>query len=655
MSIRMVRTGLCLDARTVPLIFLCTVVALGAVFACFMPGRALAAPPEVPYLEARVQSGELPPVSERLPQNPLVTVLDKPYQSPGAYGGDLNMLMAKNNDIRMMTVYGYARLVGYNDQLELVPDILESIEIEDNRVFTLKLRPGHKWSDGHPFTTEDFRYYWEDVASNPDLSPFGPPRNLMVGGKPPKFELIDDITLRYTWESPNPYFVPALAQPSPLFIYRPAHYLRQFHANYVDPDTLQKLVDESGSRNWAGLHHKQDSQYKLDVPALPTLQPWLNTVEPPSDRFVFVRNPFFHRVDPEGRQLPYIDRVLIHIVTSELVPAKAGSGETDLQARYLRFDNFPFLKAGEQNRDYRVRMWHRVNGSQVALYPNLHSSDLVWRELVRDVRMRRALSMGIDRTEINAVIYNGLATEGNNTVLSRSPLFKPEYQTSWAEHDPEAANKLLDEMGLTERDNRGIRLRPDGKPLEIVVHSAGESTEETDILELIHDNWLEIGVKLYTKPSQREVFRNRVFSGTAMMSVWSGIENAVPGPNSSPHEFTPTAQDQLQWPSWGQYYEAAGQAGSAPDMAPAVRLAELNEQWRIAGTEEERRKVWDEILEIHTDQVFTIGIVNGTFQPVVINNHLKNVPPEGIYSWEPSAYFGIYHPDTFYFDETRRG
>ena len=133
--------------------------------------------------------------------------------------------------------------------------------------------------------------------------------------------------------------------------------------------------------------------------------------------------------------------------------------------------------------------------------------------------------MAVNRYEINQVIYYGLAIEGNNTVLPESPLYKPYYRSKWAQLDLKASNKLLDDMGLTERDSRGIRLMPDGTPLNLIVETAGESTEQTDILELIHDSWLKIGIKIYSKPSQRNVFRNRIFSGETAISIWSGIEN----------------------------------------------------------------------------------------------------------------------------------
>src|SRR4029077_12201022 len=186
--------------------------------------------------------------------------------------------------------------------------------------------------------------------------------------------------VRYSWTEPNPQFVPALAGPSPLFIYRPAHYLRQFHPRYVGLDKANALATAAGMRNWAGLHQKMDEQFGFDNPDLQTLEPWFNANPLPSTRFVLVRNPYFHRVDPAGRQLPYIDRVIVNVTDDKLIPAKAGAGDIDLQARYLRFDDYTFLKQGEVRNRYRVLLWDKALGSQMALYPNLNVDDPVWRK-----------------------------------------------------------------------------------------------------------------------------------------------------------------------------------------------------------------------------------------------------------------------------------
>jgi peptide/nickel transport system substrate-binding protein len=606
---------------------------------------------ESPMLAQLVAKGELPPLEQRLPSPPYKTHIDKPYHSPGRYGGDLVLLMGRSKDVRLMVVYGYARLVGYDLGYVLAPDVLESFEVEEDRRFTFHLRKGHRWSDGHPFTTEAFRYYWEDIANNKDLATFGPPAVMLVDGQAPAFEVIDDMTVRYTWKKPNPFFLPALAGARPETIFAPGHYLKQFHAKYTDAATLDELAKKEGRRNWASVHIARFHPYKNINPELPTLQPWVNTTQPPSQRFVFVRNPFFHRVDENGLQLPYIDRVILDIADGKLIPAKTGAGESDLQARHLNFSDYTFLKKSEKRTKRKVLLWNTTLGSHIALFPNLNVQDPVWRKLVRDVRFRHALSLAIDRNEINQVIYYGFAREGNDTVSPDSPLFKPEYATAWAEFDIKKANALLDEIGLTNRDNEGLRLLPDGRPMEIIVETAGESTEQVDVLELISSSWRKAGIKLFSKPLQREVFRNRIYAGETLISVWGGLENGLPTPDMSPSELAPTRQDQYQWPKWGQYYETGGKVGEAPDLPSAQKLMELNSQWLTSSSTEERKRVWQLMLEICADQAFTIGIVAGVPQPVVINKKLKNVPKKGIYNWDPGAHFGIYHPDTFWFDK----
>lgn len=604
---------------------------------------------EPPSLAPLVEGGKLPPLAQRLPDTPVVLAMDQPGQSIGRHGGTLNTIMARSKDVRLMVVYGYARLVKFDRNLNLVPDILERIEVKDGKIFTFYLRPGHKWSDGQPFTTEDFRYYWEDVANNDLLSPIGPSALLRVDGELPTVTFIDKTTLRYAWSKPNPAFLPALAGARPFYIYRPAHYLRKYHARYNDTEKLNAKAKQKGQRSWAALHNKYDHQYKNKNIELPTLQPWVNTTEGPAERFIFKRNPYYYKIDRNGLQLPYIDQVIFSIASGKIIPAQVGTGQSDLQARYLRFANFTFLKANEKKSRYQVRLWRIAKGSHLTLFPNLNVNDPVWRKLLREVRFRRALSLAVDRFELNQVIYYGLAIEAQNTVLPESTLFRKEYQKAWAKHDPSQANRLLDSLGLDKRNDSGIRLLPDGRPIEIIVESTGESTEEADILELVADQWAKVGVKMLTKPSQREVMRNRIYAGETLMAISSGLENGVPTADMDPSGLAPTEQVQYQWSKWGQYRESNGRMGQPIDMAVPKRLAALNAKWRLATGTAQRRDIWHEMLAINADRVFTIGLISGVLQPVVVRNNLRNVPVKGIYNWDPGAHFGIYGMDSFWF------
>src|SRR5580765_1097243 len=558
---------------------------------------------ETPMLKPEVDAGRLPPVEKRLPQNPRVMTLEG-GKVEGRHGGTLNSLAGRSRDTRLFTIYGYARLVTYAPDLSIVPDIAESFEVKEGRIFTFKLRKGHRWSDGQPFTTDDFRYYWEDVANNKELSPSGPPRDLLVDGEAPKVEILNETTIRYTWAKPNPNFLPRLAGTSPLFIFRPAHYLKAFHKKY-SAKVAKADAEGTAKRKWSAVHNRLDNMYESDNPELPSLQPWVNTTKAPADRFVAVRNAYFHRVDQAGRQLPYVDRFVLAIADSKLIPAKTGAGEADLQARDLNFNNYTFLKQSEKSNGYRTLLWRAAKGSHVALFPNLNVNDPVWRTLLRDVRFRRALSLAIDRALVNQVLYFGLAIESHNTVLPQSPLFREAYRDRWARYDRKQAIRLLDEIGL-KRGKDGVRRLPDGRPLEIIVETAGESTEQTDVLELIRETWREVGIQLFSKPSQREAFRNRIFSGETVMSIFKGLENGIATPEMSPEELAPTSQQQLQWPKFGQCYEASGTLGDAPDIPEAKELLKLFDAWRGASTSAQRSEIWHRMLKIHVDQQFVI-------------------------------------------------
>ena len=180
------------------------------------------------------------------------------------------------------------------------------------------------------------------------------------------------------------------------------------------------------------------------------------------------------------------------------------------------------------------------------------------------------------------------------------------------------------------------------------MHSAGEGTQESDITELIGEHWGALGIKLHTKPSQREVFRERVFSGEAMMAMFNGIDNGSADRGHEPREFAPTDQTQYQWPKWGQHFETNQKAGEPPELEEAGKLLDLYFQWTRAESREDREEIWHQILSIYSDEVFSIGLLCGVPQPVVVNNRLQNVPEQGIYAWAPTSFFGIYRPDTFW-------
>ena len=617
-----------------------------------LPAFAQPVVQESGFWAAEVAKGQMDPAPDRIPDEPLVVDLEAKGREFGKQGGTLRTMVTRSKDVRQMVVYGYARLVGYDENYKLKPDILRDVEVQDGRIFTLHLRPGHRWSNGAPFTSEDFRYWWDHVAQNDELSPNGPPEVMRVGRDIATMTFPDAHTVVITFARPNPMFLQSLAQASPPFIYRPSEYLKQFHVDFNTAEAMEEMIDKKRVRGWAPLHNKLDNMYKFDNHELPTLQPWMPASTSGKSRQLFVRNPYFHRIDARGVHLPYIDVVEMGIVGSGLVAAKSNAGEADLQARGLDFRDVSILKKGEADgAPYRTFLWANGAASQIAIYPNLNFADPVWRQVMRDARFRRALSMGIDRRMINRALYFGLGKEGGMTALAKSPFFEAENLSKWALHDLATANLMLDEMGLTDRNKAGFRLLPDGRPMEFVIETAGERQEVENALAIITDTWRDLGVKLIMRPLDRDILRNRVFSGVTMASVWFGWDNGLPQPYTPPTYLAPTDQVFFAWPKWGQYYQTHGAAGEPVDMPEAQRLMELSALWQQTRDPHERTRIWKEMLAIHADQQFGIGILSEAPQPVVVSDRLRNVPEFGKWAWDPGAHFGVHRVDEFFFSD----
>jgi peptide/nickel transport system substrate-binding protein len=252
---------------------------------------------------------------------------------------------------------------------------------------------------------------------------------------------------------------------------------------------------------------------------------------------------------------------------------------------------------------------------------------------------------------INRALYFGLAQEGGMTALPNSPLHNPADLAAWSDMDIDQGNRLLDEMGLTEWTGNGLRKLPDGRPMEFVVETAGERQEEESALSIITDTWRELGIRLIMRPLNRDIMRSRIYAGTGMAAVWYGWDNGLPRAETSPQYLAPTAQEFFAWPKWGQYYQTGGEFGEAPDMEAPKRLLQLQWDWSHTNDAAQRTEIWAEMLEIHAQQQFAIGILSGAPQPVVVSNRLRNVPEDGVWAYDPGAHFGIHRVDEFYFED----
>ena len=370
---------------------------------------------------------------------------------------------------------------------------------------------------------------------------------------------------------------------------------------------------------------------------------------PPADRFVSCAIPTSTASIPAGRQLPYIDRVILRVAEGKLIPAKTGAGEaTCRRATCASTTTRSSRRARSATTTACCCGRRRRLADRAVPQPQRQRSGLARADARRAVPPR---AVARDRPhEINQVIYFGLAQRRQQHGRCRKArCIARSIPTRWAKFDLKAAERCWTRSGLTKRDAGGLRLLPDGRPLEIIVETAGEGTEETDVLELIRDSWREVGMRSSPGRSQREVFRNRVFSGETMMSVWSGLENGMPSADMSPDELAPTRQQQLQWPKWGQYFETSGKAGEAPDMPEAKELFELLQAWRDRGRAPSATDLAPDARDPCRAASSRSAWSAASRSRSSCATRCATCRTRALYNWDPGALFGIYRPDTFWF------
>jgi peptide/nickel transport system substrate-binding protein len=573
---------------------------------------------EAPLLAGRVQAGDLPPVDERLPENPLVLT---PVEEVGQYGGTWHRLAVGPNDIRTPGRLMYENLIRSTaDGTEMYPNVAESWEMApDGKSCTFKLRKGMKWSDGAPFTAHDLVFHVEDHWANEEISPSFP-KAWSPGGERMRAEAIDDYTARYIFAAPFGLFVGQVAAAAGVQLtLRPKHYLSQFHAAYVDQAKLAEQAKEAGFEAWYQLYGSKQSY--VTQTELPGLMAWIAKVPPPKQPVVHERNPYYWKVDTAGNQLPYIDRMEHMLVNSkDIVNMRAMSGEVDMQWRHMDFGNYPlFLESREQG-DYRVFLWESGKRCTSVLWINQTTNDPVLRPLLETKEFRWALSLGINRQEIIDGVFLGVGEPTQPSALPSSDFFSPEQAYNLIEHDPDRANQLLDEIGLTERDGDGYRLRPDGERLSILFEYAPIFGPWGDIGELISNHWKELGIEFTVKEIARSLLYERMAANEVQMTMWMGANGF--NPLLQPLSFIPT----LQWMSPGYYdwWRTGGKEGEEPppDM---LRALELYDEILITVDRDKQLALWDEILEINKENLWCLGIVTSPPEPVIVKNDCRNV------------------------------
>ncbi|NPV09882.1 MAG: ABC transporter substrate-binding protein [Anaerolineae bacterium] len=576
-------------------------------------------------LAEKVAAGELPPVEERLPKEPLIV---EPIYEVGQYCDTIrraNTTSADIGDWFTQVREGFTRWDYTTGQIRTIPNIAKSWDIEDNgATYVFHLREGMKWSDGEPFTADDIMFWYEDMALNKELNPVFPSW-LMVGGEPPVVEKIDDYTVKFTFAKPYGLLLEYTAFRGSEMI-APKHYLSQFHPSYVEKAELDKRVAEAKFEHWYQLLANRNSAYNNKD--LPVLLPWKVEVTPDQGRLVAHRNPYYWKVDTAGNQLPYFDRFVAEIAQEQqAVLMKTVAGEVDYQYRHMGFANYSFLTENEERGNYTVLQW--TGGSLPTIYVNHSVKDLELRKLFQDVRFKQALSLGMNRPEMIDLFWNGIGEPMNAVSRPGGLYWKEGYGKNCVEYDPDRANALLDEIGLDQRDSEGYRLRPDGKRLQFLMENypAELGAPAYDIFSQVATYWQELGLDARAKEIERSLWSQRALGNEIDMPAY-GI-------------------DEIQWTLAPSVYVPYGTSYWAPGFAPWALNPEAGEEppddikQLITWYEElkaepdpaKREELGHKILDQHNERIYIIGTVLVGILPMIRHNTMMNVMEKAVGDW----------------------
>ncbi|NSW54317.1 MAG: ABC transporter substrate-binding protein [Anaerolineae bacterium] len=599
---------------------------------------------EAPMLTEKVEAGELPPVEERLPVVPfvvgpgsLIVESDLPTWTSGIYGGEMQMAHRGDfpPDVFIGSNEGYLAGPGIGVQ-GIVGNVFESFTVnEDATVFTFKMREGLKWSDGEPVTRADVEFAWFDVLNNTELFPSGVPSKwrtaVNASAEPMVLEFVDDWTFTLTFDGPYGSLLREMAISGWVGytdLVKPAHYLKQFHKDYADEAELVAAIEEAGYtgiESWINLFNQKDitnwEAHLADAIPFPRLYPWI-LVEMTDGALVYERNPYYYKVDVEGKQLPYIDRIVTARVDDvEMVNMRAIAGQVDFTRESPDIQQLSVYKEQEAAGNYTAYIF-QSHVAPMAFMFNHVSTDEAWNEVINDVRFRQALNHAIDREEIIQTFYYGLAEPA-----------------PWAPNDYsiEKANALLDEMGMTERDADGFRLTPTGKPLTVYITSAKYLAEHDSIAELCVEYFGEIGIKAVFESISSDLLNERRESGEIMMwALWGVCPMWINGTWS---DWTPDT------PEWNRFMNPNDELEGTEPPAEAKRLWEITSERAAAVTGSDAdMALYEETVQNYLDNLWKIIFVKG-INPLIISNDLCNIPVDG------QAIAANYSMEQFYFCE----
>ena len=598
---------------------------------------------EAPMLTEMVDKGELPTLEERLPENPMVV---QPINEVGKYGGTWRRVEPNYQ----FHEWSNEPLVQLDSNQERVPNLAESFELsEDKRTYRFTLRKGMKWSDGAPFTTDDVDFWYNNLEMNTDLEP-SVKSLFMSGGEPATLNVIDEQTFELQYKEPNPNFIEMHLRSTMEFRLpqSPKHYLKDFLPEFVPEDELAKKVADAGMTDWRQLFHNKWNTRSNTNPDLPVLYTWVYETDPQQLLQRAVRNPYYWKVDTEGNQLPYIDEMSWPQTAEPQVRIlKALAGEVDMDRISKLTSDFTALKKGEKEGDYTTRMMELDDhANMLVLFPNQdYEGDAEVQRLMRSTDFRKALSMGIDRETHNEILGVGLSTPAQSVILPTSPGGSLETSEAYTQLDLEKANAMLDELGLDKRDSDNYRLGKDGEELSFLVHfEAGRKISEEGAI-LLKADMDKLGLRFIMRSDEKSFFNQIRRGGDYQMVLHNNTSGLNPlfGANN----YFPVMSENNFAPLQSAYYLSNGASGVQPTPEMETLTKYYEELLNEPDKEVFASKV-DELMQIHAENLYAIGILRYTASPAVVHNRMKNVP-EKLYSVYKSPFY--HYKEQYYIDE----
>ncbi len=606
---------------------------------------------EAPELAELVAQGALPPVDERLPLNPRVLT---PVDEIGTYGGEIRTLNVGESYSAWANQYLYDGAAMWSADASMIElNLVESYQYnEAGDEVTINLRKGVKYSDGEPLTSESFAFWWNDLVMNEDAG-YPEPYYTITQETSMILEVIDDYSFTCKFQQPHWLFFDVMGPRSGdyYFHFAPVHYLKNFHPKYnsevTDYATLQeKFPTNTGQITWN--------------PDLPVLAAWKTVEYVPGQRLVAERNPYYWKVDPDGKQLPYVDKwTLSQVEEQRVVPLRIVGGEVDFMSRYIPFDAFTEIKTSEDQGDYRMILWSVGEGGAPMFLFEWGHKDPEIRELFHNRDFKLGMSHALDRETINDVVYFGQGTPSQGVTSPYSPWGRTteegkqlmeQWRNLGIEYDVDTANELLDSVGLQEKDGDGFRLLPSGKRLSLVVITGNPpESRAVDVMEMAIEYWQAVGLDItlnLQEPAAVSERRKTADYDIDGWDAWTGYY--IP---TIPDTLYPVGSGYCGFRQTAMWYNTKGEQGEAPEPGgPMERLLEAYEKMRAATDPDERNKWVLEGVKIHiNDGPFMLAAVNDIPNIVVARKSLLNIPDFAFTgSWTQGAP-GCTHPPLYFF------